>query len=279
MPELPEVETVRRSLAPAFGARVEQVRYSGLPLRLRKKLDLRAQRRAAEGAGIEGARRLGKYLLVDLQDREWAILVHLGMSGRLRIMSAAEPEPPHTHVVWALADGRELRFSDPRRFGQVDLVQRGAERDHPALAKLGIDPLEDPLDGPTLYELMHPSRQAIKAFLLDQRKVAGIGNIYASEALWMAQIRPSARANTVSKARAVRLAEAIPAVLRRALTKGGTSLKDFIAADGRTGEFAEYLQVYGRDGGDCLRDDCDGVIRRQVTQGRATFYCPGCQPR
>ncbi len=279
MPELPEVETVRRSLAPAVGATITGVRYSGLPLRLKKKLNLRAHRSAATDAAIEGARRLGKYLLVDLVDGPASILIHLGMSGRLRIMRSVDDEPPHTHVVWSLADGRELRFSDPRRFGQVDLVPRGDERSHPALAKLGIDPLVDELDGPALHALTRRSRQVIKTFLLDQRQVAGVGNIYASEALWMARIRPTVRANTLSGPRAASLARAIPAVLERALTHGGTSLRDFIAADGRTGEFADYLQVYGRDGEACLRRGCRSRIKRVSTQGRATFFCPGCQLR
>lgn len=278
MPELPEVETVRRTLAPIVGARIDAVWGSGYALRLGRPVPLDAIRAASAGAAIADVRRWGKYLLVDL-DRADSIFVHLGMSGRLRIYDAAEPRPLHTHLAWALSDRRELRFSDPRRFGQVGVVRRGREREHPALAALGPDPLGGQVTGAYLRERAGKSRRPLKAFLLDQRVIAGIGNIYASEALWQAGLRPDAPASRLSPARAERLAAAIAEVLDRALENGGTSLRDFVAADGKTGDHAHYLWVYDREDAPCPRPECGGSIRRVVLGGRATYYCPRCQRR
>jgi formamidopyrimidine-DNA glycosylase len=274
MPELPEVETVRLTLAPAIGARVQTVWTSDLALR-NQPIDRKALAAAARGKVLEDVRRFGKYLLLDFPTR--SIVVHLGMSGRLRLFDRGAPNPPHTHVVWSLG-ARELRFSDPRRFGQVSVAVRGAERDHPSLAVLGPDPLLDPLDGARMYELCQ-SRRPIKLLLLDQGAIAGIGNIYASEALWEARMRPTLPACRVSRPRADALAHAVVAVLRRALDHGGTSLRDFVDADGREGEHSHYLRVYGREGERCPRRGCSGTIRRTVMGGRATFHCPGCQSR
>jgi formamidopyrimidine-DNA glycosylase len=275
MPELPEVETVRLTLAPAIGSRVTDVWTSALSLR-NQPLDRRALERAARGKVMEGVRRLGKYLLLDFPTR--AVVVHLGMSGRLRLFDRAVPNPPHTHVVFRLRGGRELRFSDPRRFGQVSVAVRGAERDHPSLAVLGPDPLLDPIDGALMYQMCR-ARRPIKLLLLDQAAIAGIGNIYASEALWEARIRPTLAAERLSRPRAAALATAVRAVLDRALVHGGTSLRDFVDADGREGENSHYLRVYGRDGEGCRRRGCSGTIRRTVQGGRATFHCPMCQSR
>jgi formamidopyrimidine-DNA glycosylase len=294
MPELPEVETVRRTLAPAVGLRVVDVWTSGLPLRLNHPVPAAALRDAALGRTIEAVRRWGKYLLVDLQDGlvpgPASILVHLGMSGRLRLMDASQPRPLHTHVALALAAGRrgratvrpgglELRYSDPRRFGMVDLVVRGQERAHPALAGLGVDPLHGGLTGELLYAASRGVRRAIKLFLLDQRMLAGVGNIYASEALWVARIRPGMEARLLSRPRAEALAQAVHEVFARALEHGGTSLRDFVNADGLEGENADYLHVYDRAGQPCPRPECGTLIRRTVVQGRSTFHCPRCQRR
>lgn len=274
MPELPEVETVRRTLAPALGVRVTEIWTSGLPLRT-QPVDLAALRRAARGKVLEGVRRIGKYLLLDFSTR--SVVVHLGMSGRLRLFARDAPNPPHTHVVFRMGE-RELRFSDPRRFGQVSVAVRGAERDHPSLAELGPDPLVDTVDGDLMYELCQ-TRRPVKLLLLDQRALAGIGNIYASEALWEARIRPTLPAQRLSRARAAALAAAVRAVLERALGNGGTSLRDFVDADGRQGEHSHYLRVYDRGGERCPRRGCGGTIRRTVLGGRATFHCPRCQSR
>ncbi len=283
MPELPEVETVRRTLMPAIGMKVTAVWSSGLPLRLGAKVDLRALRRATRDARIAAIRRRGKYLLIDLDgERCDAVLVHLGMSGRLKLVKVAAPRATHTHVVFGLegrrgALRRELRFSDPRRFGQVALVRGGRLENHPSLAILGVDPLEEGLTGALLYERLRASKRSLKTALLDQRTVAGIGNIYASEALWRAGIRPTLQGRRLSRPRAERLSEAIVFVLRHALEHGGTSLRDFVDAEGVQGEHADYLSVYGREGMRCLRRGCDGLIVRRVQQGRATFHCPRCQ--
>jgi formamidopyrimidine-DNA glycosylase len=275
MPELPEVETVRLTLAPAIGKRVTEVWTSGLPLRLNQPVDQAGLRRAARGNVLEGVRRIGKYLLLDFPTL--SVVVHLGMSGRLRLFDRDAPTPPHTHVVFRMGP-RELRFTDPRRFGLVSVAVRGAERDHPSLAVLGPDPLIDPIDGTLMYELCRTKRP-VKLLLLDQSAIAGIGNIYASEALWEARIRPTLPSARVSRPRAGELARAVRAVLDRALEHGGTSLRDFVDADGREGQHSHYLWVYGREGERCRRKGCAGTIRRTVLGGRATFHCPGCQSR
>lgn len=272
MPELPEVETVRRTLAPAVGAKITGVWDSGMGLHMNRKPP-RAKLKKLVGTKITGVRRHGKYLLVDTDGHD-SLLVHLGMTGRLRLQSKTDARAPHTHVVLDLGK-RELRFSDPRRFGQVDVVERAKERAHPALALLGPDPINDGIDVDALFARSRKKQAQLKAFVLDQRVLAGVGNIYASEALWRAQLKPTARANRLTAATAARLAAAIREVLEHALTKGGTSLRDFVDADGREGENIDYLWVYGREGEPCPR--CKTPIRRSVVQGRATFYCPSCQ--
>lgn len=276
MPELPEVETVRRTLRPALGLRVERVWGSRGRLR-GVAVPAAALRRAAVGASIEDVRRWGKYLLVDFAGRRQCLVTHLGMTGRLRIHDSDDPRVPHTHLVIGLSRGRELRFSDPRRFGHLSLARRGREREHPPLAVLGTDALSDELDGELLYRASRGSRRVLKGFLLAQDVVAGLGNIYVSEALWLARIHPTSPAGRLARGRAERLARAIRDVLHRALDHGGTSLRDFVAADGVQGENAHYLRVYDRASRPCPRRGCGGVIRRRVIGGRSTFYCPRCQ--
>ena len=277
MPELPEVETVRRTLSPIVGAQITSTWWSGKNLRLDTPVDLQALRSAGRRAEVEAIRRLGKYVLIDLVDRPSVILVHLGMSGRLRHFAKGSPRPKHTHVEWRFEDERLLRYSDPRRFGNVELVERGREREHASLAKLGPDPLDDGITGPGLRQGCQRTARPIKVALLDQSLVAGIGNIYASEALWQAGIHPSTPANRLSLARCERLARAIVEVLERALANGGTSLKDFVSADGHAGEHSHYLWVYDREGFACPSKTCAGKVRRVVQQNRATFYCARCQ--
>lgn len=282
MPELPEVETVRRTLAPAIGMRVTRVWTSGKPLRLNQPVARDQIQRAAVDRRIEDIRRWGKYLLIDVAAGPTSILVHLGMSGSLRLMKPADPRPPHTHVVFTLARGRsqrELRYADPRRFGQVAPIERGAEAEHPSLARLGVDPLLGELTGEHLYQHARRSRRTLKALLLDQSVIAGIGNIYASEALWQARIHPGMRGHRLSRARAGELARAVREVLERALVNGGTSLRDYVDGNGDSGSHAHYLWVYDREGEPCMRPECGQPIRRQVIQGRSTFYCAGCQRR
>jgi formamidopyrimidine-DNA glycosylase len=277
MPELPEVETVRRTLSPLVGRQVVSVWHSGLPLRLNRPVDIRAVRRACVGAEFERIERLGKYLLLYVRDRADVVVIHLGMSGRLRVVSRATEQAAHTHIRWILADSAELQFSDPRRFGLVSVARRGAERAHSSLAKLGIDPLLAPLSGRTVHDLAVRSRQPLKTFLLDQRNIAGIGNIYACEALWLARLPPQLTACSLSRPRAAALARAIPRVLGHALDHGGTSLRDFVNGVGDPGSHRDHLLVYDREGQLCRRRGCLGTIQRTITQGRATFYCPTCQ--
>jgi len=280
VPELPEVETVRLTLAPLLGRQIERVWTSGKALRLGRPTDAARLRDAAQGATVQDVRRRGKYLLIDFRRRTDSVLVHLGMSGRLRLVAAAEPHAKHTHVVFGLrgSDRRELRFSDPRRFGQFEVaLDHGV--DHPSLRKLGPDPLLEGIDGAALYERLHRSKRPIKTAILDQELIAGVGNIYASEALFAAGIHPSTSSHRLSLARTETLAQCIAEVMRRALSHGGTSLRDFVNADGHQGDNADYLEVYDREGSSCPRRGCAGTIRRRVHQGRATFYCPSCQTR
>lgn len=280
MPELPEVETVRRTLQPAIGRQVTGVWTSGLPLRLRRPVDRAGLERAALGAEIAAVRRHGKYLLIDFAGRDELVLVHLGMSGRLRLMPSAAPRAPHTHVVLALDGPQEIRFSDPRRFGMFDVAPAGArQREHPALAVLGRDPLHETVTGAFLHQAARRTRQNLKALLMDQGVVAGVGNIYASEALWLARLPPTLRGVQLDRRGADALARAVSSVLNHALRRGGTTLSDFVDADGVEGENADYLRVYDRTGQRCARRGCPGRIRRTVIQGRATFHCPRCQSR
>lgn len=279
MPELPEVETVRRTLEPIVGARIASVSTSGKKLRMGSAIPAPALKKLV-GARIEQLRRLGKYLLIDVEGPS-GILVHLGMSGRLRVFGAADAEVPHTHLVLGLdgrrGKGRELRYSDPRRFGQISTYLRADEKRHPALSVLGPDPLDAQVDGARLlHESARRRNVTLKALVLDQGVIAGMGNIYASEALWLCKLRPSARSGTLSAKAADELWRAMRQVLDHALTHGGTTLKDFVDADGSSGEHADYLQVYGREAEPCAR--CKAKIRRTVQQGRATFFCPTCQP-
>ena len=272
MPELPEVETVRRTLTPAIGSRISAVWDSGKGLHMKRKPP-RKKLAHLVGAKITAVRRHGKYLLVDT-DKPETLLVHLGMTGRFCIVDKATPRAAHTHLVLELGT-RELRFVDARRFGQLDVLDRGHEKEHPALAVLGPDALVDGVDPDTLVTLAKRRRTTLKAFVLDQSVIAGVGNIYASEALWRAKLRPTKRSNKLTAAAAKLLAAAIRETIENALENGGTTLSDFVAADGVEGENADYLWVYDRAGQPCLT--CSTKIKRAVHQGRATYYCPTCQ--
>ena len=273
MPELPEVETVRKTLAPAVGAKIVSVWDSGMGLHMRKKPP-RKQLQRLVGTTLTAMRRHGKYLLLDT-DSPYTLLIHLGMTGRVLITPSSQPRAKHTHVVLNLGD-RELRFVDARRFGQIDVVERAHEREHPGLAILGPDPLVHGIDVAAFAAAAKHKKTTLKSFVLDQSVLAGVGNIYASEALWKAKLRPTKRAHKLTTADAKRLAAAIDEVLHHALEHNGTTLADFVAADGAEGDNADYLWVYGREGEKCLR--CKkSVIRRAVHQGRATYFCPTCQ--
>ena len=282
MPELPEVETVRRALEEATaGGRVASVETSGKAMRWPIPADLGKR---IGGGRISGYRRRGKYILADIAGggtggagRDHVVLFHLGMSGSVRIHPAgAAPEPrPHDHLVLVLEDGQRIVLNDPRRFGGVDLIAPGGEPDHKLLKGMGIEPLGNELDGGYLRERAKGKRSSIKALLMDQRVVAGIGNIYASEALHAAGISPMRPAGRVGGGRLGDLARAIREVLSGAIEAGGTSLRDHVQPGGEIGYFAQELKVYGREGEDCPA--CGRPIGMVRQTGRASFYCPGCQ--
>jgi len=265
VPELPEVETVARGLRAALvGRRVVRVWTSGLGLR--RPVDARALR-GVVGRTIVAVRRRGKYLLLDLDDGR-AMLSHLGMTGRLVVGTAAPP--PHTHVKLGLDRGA-LCFADARRFGLLRVCARDGA---PELSALGPDALED-LSVEHLARACRRTRRRIKDVLLDQRVAAGIGNIYACEALYRSGIDPRRRAHRLPRAVVAGLFAAVREVLSAGVAGRGTTLRDFVAADGRPGEYAQELRVYGRAGDPC--DQCGSNIRRVVWGSRSSFLCPRCQ--
>jgi len=273
VPELPEVETVRSSLQRSLTAR----RVIGVDVRerrLRTLLRPAELRRRLVGRHIEGVRRRAKYLLVYLSDHQ-VLVVHLGMSGRLSYVLDSEPLESHTHVRIQFDSGKELRFRDPRRFGMIFLVHESRLTAHPRFARLGVEPLDDGFSPQYLQERSRGVRKPIKNFLMDSAVVVGVGNIYASEALYVAGVHPARHAGRLSRRSWERVHAAVRDTLHRALRAGGTTLNDFHDADGSEGTFQVELSVYGRDGGACLR--CPGTIRRIVQAGRSTFYCVRCQ--
>ncbi len=273
MPELPEVEVLRRSLEPHLvGDRVGRVEVRKADLR--EPVRARALGRATVGRRVLGLRRRGKYLLVDFEGGS-TLVVHLGMSGRLTLGPAAAPREPHEHVVFHLASGRRLRFRDPRRFGLVLALPTAEVEGDPHFVHLGAEPLAPGFSGETLARAARGRRGPVKAFLMDARVVVGAGNIYASESLHRAGVHPERAVSRISATRWRRLAEALVAVLGEAVEQGGTTLNDFADGEGNAGYFQVSLSVYGREGEPCPR--CGRPIRRLVQAGRSTFYCPGCQ--
>ncbi len=267
MPELPEIETVRRTIAPhVVGRRILRVVVRERRLRRPIPADLVSR---LEGRTIQSVGRRAKYLLLDVgEGLRW--VVHLGMSGRL---CAGEPPAglPHVHVLVELEGGGRLYFRDPRRFGLMMLSSDDAD-----LGEVGIEPLDDAFCAEHLWrEVRRHRRLAVKSLLMDQRRIAGLGNIYANEALFFAGIRPSRRCGRLRRAEAERLVDAIRRVLERAIASGGSSLLDYRDADGNAGEFQRSLSVYERSGEPCRR--CGTLVSRQVIGGRGTFFCASCQ--
>jgi formamidopyrimidine-DNA glycosylase len=303
MPELPEVETVRRGLAPALvGKRIAKAKT--------KRADLRfpfPKRFAArlKGRRIDALERRAKYLLAHLDDgMVW--ITHLGMTGRWSVIGAPAPsakvgtgfasegaqekirqpgefyysEPPdpaHTHVIIDMESGARLEFNDPRRFGYMDLIAEDALDAHPWFKGLGPEPLGNEFHLPYLQEALAGKKAPIKAALLDQRVVAGLGNIYVVEALHRAGIAPSKPAGRVTAQRLEKLYHAIRAVLEAAIEAGGSTLSDYAQVDGAQGRFQHRFRVYDRVGEECLKLNCGGTIKRAVHGGRSTFWCPRCQ--
>jgi formamidopyrimidine-DNA glycosylase len=270
LPELPEVETTRRGLEPHLrGRRILGALVHDARLRWPVSANLDA---ALAGQRVLAVQRRAKYLLLRLT--RGTLIVHLGMSGNLRLLPQSNARLKHDHVEIRLDSGRALRLNDPRRFGSV-LYTSGDPLAHPLLRDLAPEPLEERFDGAYLHAVTRRRRVAIKLLLLNSRLVTGVGNIYASEALLHARIRPRRAARTLSRADCTRLAAAVRRVLGAAIRAGGTTLRDYVGADGQPGYFRQRLYVYERAGLACRR--CRTSIR-QITQGqRSTYYCPQCQ--
>ena len=292
MPELPEVETVRRGLAPAMeGARfVEVVAHRG-DLRWPLPKDF-AQR--LKGKTVTGLGRRAKYLLADLSSGD-VLVMHLGMSGSFRVTRGTGETRPgryyheraqdlaHDHVVFVMSSGATVRFNDPRRFGSMKLVPRSGLDQEPLLRALGPEPLGNEFSAALLASACRGKNTSLKAALLDQRIVAGLGNIYVCEALNRALLSPRRKASTIAgrngapNERAERLVPAIKTVLNDAIAAGGSSLRDHKRTDGTLGDFQHNFRVYDREGRKCPTPGCKGTIRRIVQSGRSTFFCPVCQ--
>ncbi len=270
MPELPEVETVRRGLEPhVVGRTIQAVTVRDSRLRWPIPAEFAE---FARGRKIRGMARRGKYLIFDLGgDR---LIVHLGMTGRLLLLDPKTPLKKHDHVDLLLSGKMLLRFHDPRRFGAV-LPWPAAEAQHVLLADMGPEPFSAEFDGDYLYERSRGRSAAVKLFIMDGRIVVGVGNIYASEALFHAGIRPKTAAGKVTRAQYHKLAVAIVKVLNSALDYGGTTLRDFRGSDGSNGYFQQVLMVYDRDGEPCRV--CKTPIRKLVLGQRSTYFCPNCQ--
>lgn len=282
MPELPEVETVRRGLLPVLeGRRI--VRAAVNRPDLRWPLPERMAERLA-GARVQRLGRRSKYILADLDTGE-TLLIHLGMTGRMLVSGTQvgrfhheHPAPAiHDHVVLDIEGGARVTFNDARRFGTIDLMPTASAEDHPLLRGLGPEPLGNAFDEDYLVRRLHGRRTPVKAALLDQRLVAGLGNIYVSEVLHRTHLSPRRLAGRIAAARVRTLVPAIREVLTEAIEAGGSSLRDFRHADGELGYFQHTFRVYDREGEPCPTPGCAGTIRRIVQSGRSSFYCPVCQ--
>ncbi|TDL81536.1 bifunctional DNA-formamidopyrimidine glycosylase/DNA-(apurinic or apyrimidinic site) lyase [Palleronia sediminis] len=282
MPELPEVETVRRGLAPVMeGRRIlsAEIRRPDLRWPFPERMAARLQ-----GARIERLDRRSKYLLAGLDQGE-TLIVHLGMSGRMSVQGARigafhhdiTPLTAHDHVVLSLEGGARVVFNDPRRFGAMDLAATPELGDHRMLAALGPEPMGNAFHADHLAAALAGRRSSVKAALLDQRIVAGLGNIYVCEALHRARISPRRAAGRIGAARLETLVREIRATLTEAIAAGGSSLRDYRQADGALGYFQHGFRVYGREGAPCVTPGCDGTVRRIVQSGRSSFYCASCQ--
>jgi formamidopyrimidine-DNA glycosylase len=274
MPELPEVETIARKLrSDLTGKRVAAVILSGKSLRRPLPADFAAR---LVNRTIRAIHRRGKYLIVEMRPHAFW-LIHLGMSGRLSYRSGTAKRPRHTHATICFAGGGELQYFDPRRFGLMDLHETPGLEELPEVRQLGKDPLTSKIAASWLRQELVRTRRDIKSFLLDQHRIAGVGNIYASEVLFRARLHPLRRCNTLSPAEAAALARVTREVLQAALDHRGTSFSDFRDSDGAPGEHQDFLQVFQREGEKCRR--CFAIIRRLRQGNRSTYYCPCCQKK
>jgi formamidopyrimidine-DNA glycosylase len=272
MPELPEVETIARKLDGSIsGKRITGVRLSGKALRRPIATDFALR---LQGRTVCTIHRRGKYLVVELAPKSFW-LIHLGMSGRLRYNRHPSEHPGHTHAVIEFDDGGELQYCDPRRFGLLVVHEVSRLETLPELQRLGSDPLDPQFDARKLWPQLSRSRRELKSFLLDQSKIAGVGNIYACEALFRARLHPARRCNTLSLREAAALTRATRQVLQAAIDHRGTSFSDFRDSDGELGEHQDFLRVFQREGEPCRR--CRATIRRLRQANRSTYFCPRCQ--
>ncbi len=294
MPELPEVETVRRGLEPALvGARIVAVEQRRPDLRFPLPVDFAERLRGQE---VTALGRRAKYLLADLSSGE-VLVMHLGMSGRFLVQqngtvfspgefyAEAGGERTHDHVVFRLSNGATIIYNDARRFGFMDLVPRAGLAESRHFKEVGIEPLGNELSGEAIARLFHKRKAPLKAALMDQRLIAGLGNIYVCEALFRAGLNPEAPAGSLAtptgrpREKAHRLADAIRDVLNEAVAAGGSTLRDYAHTDGSLGYFQHAFRVYDREGDACATPGCTGTVRRVVQGGRSTFFCPACQKR
>ncbi len=282
MPELPEVETVRRGLTPAMeGVVIARADVNRPDLRWPFP-DRMAER--LTGQRVERLRRRSKYIMADLSSGE-TLLVHLGMSGRMTV--SGDPlgqfvhEHPsaqkHDHVVFHMANGARITFNDPRRFGAMDLLQTATAEEHKLLSVLGPEPLGNDFDEQHLIDAFKGKNTPVKSALLDQGIVAGLGNIYVCEALYRGRVSPRRKAGQISKPRIAALVPIIRQVLQDAIDAGGSSLRDFRQADGELGYFQHSFDVYGREDEPCRTEGCGASIKRITQSGRSSFYCAQCQ--
>ncbi|MFQ5623242.1 MAG: bifunctional DNA-formamidopyrimidine glycosylase/DNA-(apurinic or apyrimidinic site) lyase [Paracoccaceae bacterium] len=286
MPELPEVETVRRGLEPVIAGRVIESAEVRRP-DLRRPLPERMAERL-RGRRVRQVRRRSKYILADLSGGE-TLIIHLGMTGRILVSTTNDrtapgefhhPQPApekHDHVILHMEDGSRVTFNDARRFGMMDLCPTETLDAHVLLAGLGPEPLGNAFNADYLHDRLSGRRTPVKSALLDQTVVAGLGNIYANEALWRAAISPRRQACNIGWKRCERLVPAIRDVLSEAIAAGGSSLRDHRRTNGELGYFQHSFAVYGREGQPCSRPGCDGRIARIAQTGRSSFYCPACQ--
>lgn len=273
MPELPEVETIRRGLEPRLvGQRITGVRVR--QTRLRNLVDAQALQEQAVGCTITGVARRAKYLLLHLHPNR-VLVLHLGMTGRLRVGLPAAADAPHDHLIFQLGPELELRFHDTRRFGMCFLTTIAELPQHPAMRHLGPEPLSPDFSPDYLKHRAYGLRRPIKNFLMDASVVVGVGNIYASECLYLARLRPTREVGRLRSLHWQRVCAAVQQVLQTAIDYRGTTFSDYVDSDGRRGDFQNQLLVYGREGAACLRDR--RRIQRIVQAGRSSYYCPGCQ--
>ena len=292
MPELPEVETVRRGLQPAMeGAKIVKAEARRKDLRFPFQKDFIAR---LEGQTVTGLGRRAKYLMADLTSGD-VLLMHLGMSGSFRVLKGDGKSTPgefhyprsedraHDHVVFHMSSGSAVVFNDPRRFGYMKIIARNALDEEPLLKDLGPEPLGNEFDAAMLARACHNKKTSLKAALLDQRVVAGLGNLYVCEALFRAHLSPRRLAATLATKKgettdhAKRLVEAIHAVLNAAIKAGGSSISDHRLTTGEMGYFQHSFQVYDREGEKCHAPRCGGIVKRFTQSGRSTFWCPKCQ--